>query len=98
MQTELDAKLTAARAKLAGLTAEVTDAEAGLRLACLLLHDASADYAQADGALRRGWNQTFFKRLWVGPAGVVGAELSDAFRRRLGRRPGVETRGPAGKR
>ena len=78
-QTELGRKLVAARKQLSDAEGDVGRAEHGLRLAKECLHDSARTYREADPQTRRRWNQVFFTKIWIGPRGVVGAELTDEF-------------------
>ena len=78
-QTELGRKLVAARKQLSDAEGDVGRAEQGLHLAKECLHDSARTYREADPQTRRRWNQVFFTKIWIGPRGVVGAELTDEF-------------------
>jgi site-specific DNA recombinase len=78
-QAELDAALSAARAELAKVEADIGNSKRGLLLAQEFLVDAPALYERADGPARRRFNQAFFSKLFVGPEGIKGAELTDTF-------------------
>jgi len=78
-QAKLSEQLTAANKQLASAERRVDQSEDGLRLARRCLADSSRTYRDADSQVRRQWNQVFFTKLYVGPKGVTGAELTDEF-------------------
>lgn len=78
-QAELKAELADAEDALAKAERALGKAETGVALARQLLVDSAAAYRRVDDFTRRRWNQTFFRRLFLNPEGVVGAELTDSF-------------------
>ena len=78
-QAELGQRLKSAQVKLATAERDVGQAEEGLRKATQLLRESSTSYRQVNPQTRRRWNQVFFTKLWVGPEGVTGAELTEAL-------------------
>lgn len=79
-QAELGQRLASAQRDLQKAEADVGRAEEGLELARRFLERSSATYRnEADPQTRRRWNQVFFRRLFVGPQGIVAAELTDEF-------------------
>ena len=78
-QAELGKRLSAAEQKLSLANGNIEKAGEGLQAARRLLQHSSGSYRQVDPQTRRRWNQTFFSKLFVGPEGVKGAELTDEF-------------------
>jgi site-specific DNA recombinase len=78
-QAELDLKLKAAEKSLELATADVEVAEDGLGLAKQIFTDSPAFYGTASPLDRRLLNQAFLQKVFVGPGGVEGAELTDAY-------------------
>lgn len=78
-QTELGKRLKAAQQKLGLAGGNIEKAGAGLQAARRLLQHSSGSYRQVNPQTRRRWNQAFFTKLFVGPEGIKGAELTDEF-------------------
>jgi site-specific DNA recombinase len=78
-QIKLKKKLEAAQVALANARADVADAKEGLRAARHLLERSAASYRDVDPLTRQRWNQVFFKKLFVRPEGIKGAELTPEF-------------------
>ncbi len=78
-QQKLSEQLKAAEKQLAAAERKVDQSEEGLRLAQKGLSDSSRTYRDADPQTRRQWNQAFFTKLYVGPKGITGSELTDEF-------------------
>ena len=64
-QNDLTRQLVRARHELTELEVASTDIEVTLNEALDLVRDCATAYKEADSALRREWNQTFFERLEV---------------------------------
>jgi len=78
-QGALDSRLKAAQKNLARAVGGLEDAEKGLEDARQLLKCSAGSYRQVGEQTRRRWNQAFFKKLFVAPEGIKGAELTDEF-------------------
>ena len=78
-QTELSRRLEGAEKKLAMAGGNIERANDGLEAARRLLQRSSDSYREVDAQTRRLLNQVFFKKLFVGPEGIKGAELTDEF-------------------
>lgn len=78
-QARLTTELQHARSTVAAAEAKTVSDERILAEALALVADCSAPYRQADPDIRRSFNQVFFRRLFVGDEGVVGAELTDPY-------------------
>src|SRR6266536_1777083 len=78
-QNELTRQLIHARHELSQLEAASTDIEATLNEALDLVRDCATAYEEADPALRREWNQTFFERIEVHVDEVTSATLRPPF-------------------
>lgn len=78
-QAELGRRLTTARKALAKAEADIGRGEDGLRLARKLLDDSAAAYREVDPPTRRAWNQSFFRKLFIGKHGIAGADLTGEY-------------------
>ena len=78
-QAELARKLEAAEKKVVLAGGNIDRANDGLKAARQLLQQSAGAYRRVDPQTRQRWNQAFFTKLYVGPEGVKGAELTDEF-------------------
>jgi site-specific DNA recombinase len=78
-QAELGRKLDGAEKNLALAGGNIESASEGLEAARQLLQRSAVSYGEVGPQTRRHWNQAFFKKLFVAPEGVKGAELTDEF-------------------
>jgi site-specific DNA recombinase len=78
-QADLSKKLKGAERRLALAGGNIENANDGLKAARQLLQHSADAYRQVDEQTRRRWNQAFFTKLFVGPEGIKGAELTEEF-------------------
>ena len=78
-QGELDQELRKAKASLEFATADIEAAKSGLIHAKQIFANSPKHYGSASPFHRRMMNQSFFAKVFVGPGGVEGAELTDAY-------------------
>ncbi len=78
-QAELDQELKTAKASLEFAAADVKAAKAGLAHAKQIFANAAKHYGSARPFDRRMMNQSFFEKVFIGPGGVEGAELTDDY-------------------
>jgi hypothetical protein len=78
-QARIGKEMTAAKKELAKAELRVEQLKAALNEALRLATDSEYAYRVADDQTRRGWNQDFFKRIYIRDEEVVGAELTDTY-------------------
>ncbi|MDX6608578.1 MAG: site-specific recombinase [Solirubrobacterales bacterium] len=78
-QADLEQELKAAEERLARARGDIESANKVLAFARRVLLESSGIYRAVDPTTRRRWNQSFFTKIFLGPGGVTGAELTDEY-------------------